>query len=92
MQSSELEKNKAVVQRYIDEVQNGHPIDKTSSPSRDNLAPSRETVASARIESFGESNRLSAEVKTFAATIARLRSISSVHLTSRGTAKGLFLT
>ena len=31
MQNSELEKNKAVVQRYVDEIQNGHSIDTIDS-------------------------------------------------------------
>ncbi len=31
MQSSELEKNKAVVQRYVDEIQNAHSLDTIES-------------------------------------------------------------
>ncbi len=31
MQSSELEKNKAVVQRYVDEIQNAHSLDALES-------------------------------------------------------------
>ena len=31
MKSSDLERNKAVVQRYVDEVQNGHSLDTLES-------------------------------------------------------------